>query len=433
MTTPGDRPAPRALRGRLCVPGDKSVTHRALLLGAVAEGTSVVRGALDALDTRSTAGVVAALGAELHWPVTDAAKPAPAPHELSIVGVESPRSPAAPLDCGNAGTAARLVLGVLAGRSGRWTLDGDDSLRARPMARVAEPLRALGARIDGDRLPLGVEGRPLRGGRVRVELPSAQVKSALLLAGLAADGPLTVVQPTPTRDHTERLLAAFGVRCEVDGDACRVHPGRPLAARIDVPGDPSAAAFLVVAALLTPGSELELEHVGLWPRRTGFLRVLRRAGADIVVQPREGTGLDPVGSLRVRAGPLRPLEVAPDEVPDLVDEIPALALAAARAEGHSRFAGLAELRVKESDRVATVARLLADLGVPVGVAGDELSVTGVARFSDLPRGAHDDHRLALVAAIARHVHGAPPAPDEPSAAVSWPGFGGILAALASHA
>jgi 3-phosphoshikimate 1-carboxyvinyltransferase len=407
--------------GRCVVPGDKSVTHRALLLGAVAEGETVVRGALDAGDTRSTARCVEALGATVVWE--------PARGTLRIRGVDELASPAAALDCGNAGTAARLLCGLLAPRAGRWTLDGDASLRGRPMARVADPLRSLGASLDSDRLPLTVHGTPLHGGELRVDVPSAQVKSALLLAGLATTGPLTVEQPNPTRDHTERMLPAFGVSCVVEGTRITVQPARPRAATVRVPGDPSAAAFLAVAALLVPGSSLTLEGVGLWPRRTGWIDVLHRAGASITATTRGGDGPDPVGDLLVESAELGALHVAPYEVPDLVDELPILALAAARARGISRFEGLAELRHKESDRVAAIARQLGGLGVPVVVEGDALSITGVGAFSAPPAAEAVDHRLALSAAVARHVGGFPALPADRCAEISWPGFDQAFGAL----
>lgn len=215
------------------------------------------------------------------------------------------------------------------------------------------------------------------------------------------------------------------------GDAITVSPGRPAATSLCVPGDPSSAAFLVVAAALAPGSDLALENVGLWPRRTGFLQALQRAGACIQVAASAETGADPVGSLRVQSGPLDAFEIQAQDVPDLVDEVPVLALAAARAHGTSRFSGLSELRVKESDRIAGVARLLGACGVPVTVSGDALEITGVTEFSAPPPRGHDDHRLALTAAVARHLHGCAGLPDEPSAAVSWPGFSSTLARLAA--
>ena len=426
------------LIGSVTLPGDKSCTQRALLLGAVADGRTVARGALRAGDTQATADAVAALGARVSW-----SGPHAGPHTVTIEGVQEPASPPAPLDCRNAGTAARLLLGLLAGRRGRWQLDGDASLRSRPMDRVIAPLRAMGADVRGERLPLELRGAPLSGGRHEVATPSAQVKSALLLAGLCADGPLTVVQHVPTRDHTERWLPRFGARLETEPGAVTVHPGRLTATHLDIPGDPSSAAFLVVAALLTPGSDVWLRDVGLWPRRTGFLRALERAGADVMVLRRaaaDGTGgaadasagsaaPDPSGDLRAGSSELHAFEIAPEDVPDLVDEIPVLALAAARARGTSRFGGLRELRFKESDRIAGVAELLASLGARVEVEGDTLSITGVAVLRAPARPPRfDDHRLALTAAVAA-ASGGWPLPALDAADISFPGFAALLARL----
>lgn len=461
----GSKPA---IVGELRVPGDKSTTQRVLLLAAMAEGETLARGALRAGDTLATAGVVAALGARVAW------EEAAAGPTLRVQGAPAPASPSAPLDCGNAGTCARLLLGLLAGHDGAWTLTGDDSLRRRPMARVVEPLATLGARIDPaapggspDRLPLTVQGAPLRGGHIEVALPSAQVKSALLLAGLRADAPLAVLQHVPTRDHTERLLPRFGARVEVEAAAVTVHPGALRGATLDVPGDPSSAAFPLLAALLVPGSELWLRDVGLWPRRTGFLRTLLAAGADVMVLHRRATSAhafagvaagaarettgpvvlgetagtrayagppddDPRGDLRVTASTLAAFDIAPEDVPDLIDEVPLLALAAARARGTSHFRGLAELRVKESDRLATTVELLSALGVPTRVRGDGLQIEGVP---ELREPAHwpvfDDHRLALCCAVAALVEGwrMPQREALATGEVSYPGFAGSLEAL----
>jgi 3-phosphoshikimate 1-carboxyvinyltransferase len=457
-----------AFVGELRVPGDKSVTQRVLLLGAVAQGETVARGALRAGDTLSTAGVVAALGARVAW------DEAPGGPTLRVTGVETPASPPAPLDCGNAGTCARLALGLLAGHRGRWTLTGDDSLRRRPMGRVVQPLAALGARIEpaaphgvADRLPLAVHGAALRGGSIEVALPSAQVKSELLLAGLRATAPLTVAQHVQTRDHTERLLPRFGLRVQSEPGATTVHPGRPRAATLDVPGDPSSAAFAIVAALLAPRSELWVRDVGLWPRRTGFLRVLLAADAGLMVLRRRATSAlafagpmagaaretggevalgetaetrawagpahdDPRGDLRAVGCELSAFDIAPEDVPDLVDEVPILALAAARARGTSRFAGLAELRVKESDRVATIAELLCALGITVRVLDDGLEIDGAPQWREPSRWpVFDDHRLALCCAVAALVEdwALPPGASLAAAGVSWPGGVEALAAL----
>lgn len=439
----------RPLVGATHVPGDKSCTHRALLLGAFAEGTTHVRGALVAADTLSSARVVSALGAAVRWDDADAStlRDAHGAHDargtrpggdvrasaLSIVGVDAPRIPYASLDCGNAGTLARLLVGLLAGHVGRWTLDGDASLRSRPMGRVARPLAALGADVRGERLPLEVRGARLRGGDVTIDTPSAQVASAVLLAGLRADGPVTVRQSPATRDHTERMLPLFGVPVERRPGAVTVQPARPRAARLDIPGDPSSAAFLAVAALLVPGSDLVLRDVGLWPRRTGFLRALERADAAITVLARRGTGDeagDPRGDLRVAASSLRAFSIAAEDVPDLVDEVPVLAVAASLARGTSRFAGLAELRVKESDRVTAIADLLRPLGVPVTRDGDTLCITGVDRLRGPPPDVdHADHRMALAAAVARLSMGLPLPATLPAADISFPGFAAVIEGL----
>lgn len=438
----------RPLRGEAALPGDKSVTQRALLLGAFAEGTTRLAGALRAGDTMATARVIAALGARVAWE---------AGAELEIEGAPAPRVPAAPLDCENAGTLARLLIGLLAGREGTWTLDGDASLRTRPMGRVVEPLRAMGADIaaaragagagtrDVDRLPLVVRGRPLRGTNHVLAVPSAQVKSALLLAGLVADGPTTVVQHTLTRDHTERMLPAFGARVHVAPGVVTVEPGTLRGARISVPGDPSAAAFLAVAASIVPGSRALLRDVGLWPRRTGFLRALERAGASVVVAQRRGRasgpiplgetamtegaarGTDPRGDLLVEHAPLVAFDVAPEDVPDCVDEIPILAVAAACAAGTSTFAGLGELRVKESDRVAAIAGMLEELGVRVELESDMMRIAGrpqgFARGAGL-RGtpAARDHRMVMAAIVAGLRAPDGEDVDAGAAEVSFPGF-----------
>jgi len=445
--------------GSVRVPGDKSSTQRALLLGAVAEGTTEVVGALAALDTLATAAIIAQLGAGVLWGAGAAAGAEVSrgaesgAGRLSITGVESPRSDGAILDCANAGTAARLLMGLLAGYPGRWILDGDASLRRRPMGRVAVPLRAMGAGVSGDTLPLtlvgaggpgGAHGR-IAGMRHEVTVPSAQVKSALLLAGLRADGPTTVVQHVATRDHTERMLPRFGVRVDVEPGEVTVHPGRPRAARLDIPGDPSSAAFLIVAALLAPGSDVWIRDIGLWPRRTGFLRALQRAGADCMMLRRDNaatggdprddvrddatTGGDPRGDVRAGASALQAFDIAPEDVPDLVDEIPILALAAARAAGTSRFAGLAELRVKESDRIAAIAELLAAFGVPVEAGDDSLAITGVPALRAPSRELRfDDHRLALTAAVACATAGFAMPPLD-AAEVSFPEFARTLRGL----
>lgn len=302
------------------------------------------------------------------------------------------------------------------------------------MGRVLQPLRSLGADVLGDKLPFTVRGASLAGGEVLVDVPSAQVKSALLLAGLHGDRPLTVVQHVPTRDHTERMLPAFGAKLDVEPGAVTVRPSALVGAAIDVPADPSAAAFMIVGASLLPGSELVLQDVGLWPRRTGFLAALARAGADIEVLSRRGgqAGADPRGDLAVRATRLRAFDIAPADVPDLVDEVPVLALAAGLAEGTSHFAGLAELRLKESDRVAAVAEMLAALGVTVELTADALTIVGSSELSGAARCDHHDHRLAMTATVARLVSGHELPGEVPAASISWPGFLDALRAVSTE-
>jgi len=439
----------RSRPGELRVPGDKSSTQRALLLGAFARGPTIVTGALRAGDTLSTVTAITALGARVTWKRGSDGR-----HTATVEGLPDPEQPTVPdrpLNCRNAGTLARLLTGLLAGRHGAFTLRGDASLSLRPMGRLTRPLASLGARFvpasaatDSAHLPfttLGpAGGRRLSGGEITVDVPSAQVKSALLLAGLSCAESLVVHQAVPTRDHTERLLPRFGAHVEVQPGRVAIRPGELRGTALDLPGDPSSAAFLLVAALLSPGSAVRLRDVGVWPRRIGALRALLAAGVELDLVSHESEGEDPRADVVLRSPtderhPLAPLEVAPADVPDLVDEIPILALAAARASGRSRFAGLAELRLKESDRVAGCAALLDALGVPVSVTADELLVDGVASFRQ-PAEWPDlsDHRLALCAQVAAFVSGWPaPAGAEKSGTVSFPAFPRALAALAAEA
>lgn len=464
-------PRPAPLVGSVRPPGDKSTTHRALLLAALADGTSAIRGALDAADTRSTLSVIRALGAQIEGVRADGALG----EELRITGRPEPLSPDAPLDCGNAGTLARLLIGLLAPRRGSWKLVGDESLSKRPMGRVTEPLAGLGARVLGvpaqepegassASLPLEVVGASLRGGRVEVALPSAQVKSALLLAALGADSPLTVVQHVATRDETERMLPRFGIAVERAPDAATVTPGALRAAYIEVPGDASAAAFPLVGALLVPGSRVRVEGVDLSPRRTGFLRALERAGADVLVRARGAPGseqdlspgpnaargdpplpvrpggtaltrsgaqaaLGEVGELEASFGALQPFDIAPEDVPDLIDELPLLALVASAASGTSRFAGLAELRVKESDRLTELARLARELGAEVALDDDALQITGRGELRAPTSVEHPDHRIAMTRAIANYAVLGTVIAQPTSAGISYPGFATDLTEL----
>ncbi len=340
------------LRGEVAIPGDKSVSHRAIMLAAIADGLSRIDGFLEGEDTRATAAVFSQLGVRIETPEEGV-------RIVHGVGIDGLRAPAAPLDCGNAGTAMRLLAGLLCGQNFDCELIGDASLSKRPMRRVTEPLARMGARIDaaeGGLPPLRIRGSALRGIDYTTEVASAQVKSALLLAGLRARGETVVREAQPTRDYTERMLAAFGWPIESEPGIARLSGGHRLRATdVAVPADFSSAAFFIVAATIVPGSDLLLKRVGLNPRRTGLLHVLRAMGADIVETGNGECGGEPVADLRVRHAPLRGIDVPHAHVPDMIDEFPALFVAAACAQGTTRVRGAAELRVKESDRLAAMA------------------------------------------------------------------------------
>lgn len=408
------------LRGDVGVPGDKSVSHRAVMLAALAEGRSQIDGFLEGEDTRATAAIFRALGVRIE-------APSPGRRIVHGVGLHGLSKPAADLDCGNSGTGMRLLAGVLAGQAFDSRLVGDASLSRRPMRRVTEPLAAMGAHIacaEGDRPPLRISGGArLRGIEHAPEIASAQVKSALLLAGLYAEGETRVVERHPTRDYTERMLAAFGwpVRF-APGQAALAGGHRLRATDIVVPSDFSSAAFFLVAASLVPGSRLLLRGVGLNPRRTGLLQVLRAMGADIREHvPREQGG-EPVADLEVRHAPLHGIDVPGALVPDMIDEFPALFVAAACAEGPTVVRGAAELRVKESDRLATMAAGLRTLGLQV----DETPDGGTIHPGALHSGridSHGDHRIAMSFAVAgQRSLGEVQVGDIANVATSFPGF-----------
>lgn len=400
------RQAGSPLRGEIRVPGDKSLSHRAVLFAAMASGTSHVTGVLDAADVRTTIDVVRALGA--------GAETTAGEHGLTVVvtgwGAAGPRAPIGAIDCGNSGTTARLLLGVLAGYDVHAVLTGDASLSERPMRRVTEPLAAMGANVaptPAGTLPVGIQGGNLTGRRHDLAVASAQVKSAILLAGTRAVGTTTVCEPAASRDHTERLLPVFGVPVSRD-DSGRVSVSGPaslFAADYDVPGDPSSAAFLIAAALLVPGSDVVLPNLALNPTRTGFLRVLTRMGAAIDVDLTDtsttGSAAEPVGTVRALYSPeLAGTTVTPEEVPSLIDEVPILAVVGAAARGTTRFEGVGELRVKESDRLSAVVAALQALSAEADAAGDTLIVHGPATFSGAALDSLGDHRLAMAYAVA---------------------------------
>jgi 3-phosphoshikimate 1-carboxyvinyltransferase len=408
------------LRGELLVPGDKSVSHRAVMLAAIADGTSRITGFLEGEDTRATAAIFARLGVGIE---------APGPSERLIhgVGLHGLRGAAGPLDCGNAGTGMRLLAGLLAGQPFASTLIGDESLSRRPMGRVIEPLIAMGARIEageGGRPPLKIYANNiLQGIDYTSPVASAQVKSAVLLAGLYAQGETLVREPRPTRDYTERMLATFGWPVVHSPGLARLSGGHRLRATdIAVPADFSSAAFFLVAASLVPGSDLCLRGVGIHPRRTGLLEVLRAMGADITVEPTSAPGGEPVADLRVRSAALRGVEVPEAIVADMIDEFPALFVAAALAEGTTVIRGAAELRVKESDRIAAMAAALQAIGAKIEEAPDGAVIQG----GDLRGGAVDsagDHRIAMALAVAaQRAAGPVRIADCSNVATSFPGF-----------
>ena len=410
------------LRGTIAVPGDKSITHRALLCNAVAAGDAAVEGFLDAADTRSTLEAVRALGVA----VEERGGGRLLVRGRGRVGLREPQDV---LDCGNSGTTMRLLGGLLAGFPFFSVLSGDGSLRRRPMGRIAAPLRSLGARVagrgGGALPPLAIEGGALSGGRFETPVASAQVKSALLLAGLAADGPVTVVQPARSRDHTERLLRAMGADVAAEGAAVTLTPpaGDLAPAAVRVPGDVSAAAAWIVAATLHPDADLLLTGVGLNPTRTGALDALRAMGADIEeLDPRDAGG-EPVADLRVRSAALRGVRVGGELTPRAIDELPLLALAGALAEGETRIEDAAELRVKESDRVAATAAALRALGAEVEERADGLAVGGGARLRGAAVEAAGDHRLAMLGAVAGLVaEGETTIAGAGAVAISYPDF-----------
>jgi 3-phosphoshikimate 1-carboxyvinyltransferase len=419
-----------SLRGAAELPGDKSISHRALLIGAVTEGDVAIRGFGRSLDTESTLAAVRALGVRVDE--DDGVL------RVAGRGLHGLQAPTGPIDCGNAGTLARLLPGLLAGQPGKaFTLTGDSSLSARPMERIAAPLAAMGGDVETTEghLPLTVTGGSLRGVEHVPEAASAQVKSCLLLAGLLADGATTVVEPITTRDHTERLLRAAGAHVETGRDRVTVHPAERLRLdAVDVVGDLSAAAPLIVAATLLPGSELILRRVGINPTRTGLLDALERMGARIAVFNRRTVSGEPVADLEVTHAELVATEVGPADVPRMIDELPLFALAAGMARGASRIRGAAELRHKESDRIEAVNAALRAIGVHTSATAGGLRIRGVPTR---PRGgaidAHGDHRIAILGAVAGVLSGEGVRIEgAEAAAVSFPGFFDLLDSLSQR-
>jgi 3-phosphoshikimate 1-carboxyvinyltransferase len=392
------------LHGTLRPPPDKSISHRAALIGAMA-GSAVIENYLDAADTRSTLAAVESLGAGVKMTPNDHAGRLPSAVDVTIRGPGIGAVQEAELDVGNAGTLLRILPGWLAGQEGRaWTLDGDDSIRRRPVDRIAEPLGLMGARVEcreGRFPPLRVEGANLTGIEYHLPVASAQVKSCVLLAGLLADGVTTVIEPAPTRDHTERMLATSGAQLEAAGGRIAIQPtDRLQAQRFEVPGDLSSAAFPLLAALLVAGSEIELDRVGLNPTRLGFLTILARMGARIETEDSAPANHEPRGLIRARGSELTGTDVGGDEVPLAIDELPLVALAGSYAEGETVIRDAAELRHKESDRIAAVCKGIEALGGEVEPTDDGLVVRGTGGLRGGTLDAHGDHRLAMIGAVA---------------------------------
>ena len=416
--------------GELRVPGDKSISHRALMLGALATGESRVRGVLPSADVHSTAGVLRALGAGVP----------PLGEEMRIAGsgLHGLRAPDVPLDCGNSGTTTRLMAGVCAGYAFDSVFIGDSSLSRRPMRRIARPLEAMGARValTGDGLPMTVHGGALRHIEWVNEKSSAQVKSAILLAALVGGVPATVREPDSSRDHSERMLRATGVKVATDGGAVTIAPAAQLhPLDIEIPGDPSSAAFFAALAVLADRGALQLRGVGLNPTRTGFYAALKRMGAKVRFENEHDQGGEPVGTIvaTASAGTLRATVAEGSEIPTMIDELPLLACVATRAAGTTEIRGAAELRVKESDRIATVVANLRTLGADAEELPDGLRVTGSDKRLRGRVTTHGDHRLAMAFGILGAIPGNAITIDDPECAiVSFPGFWALLDGVTGH-
>ncbi|MCB1841427.1 MAG: 3-phosphoshikimate 1-carboxyvinyltransferase [Halioglobus sp.] len=415
-----------SLTGQTRVPGDKSISHRAIMLGSLADGDTHISGFLEGEDALATVAAFRAMGVVIDGPRDGVVT-------VHGVGLDGLQAPSAALDLGNAGTGMRLLCGVLAGQTFSTQLTGDASLCSRPMGRVIDPLTAMGAHIDADeggRPPLRISGgHALHGIDYMLPMASAQVKSCVLLAGLYASGETAVTEPAPTRDHTERMLGGFGYTLHREGNRVALAGGGRLrGCRIDIPADISSAAFFLVGASIAPGSDLELTHVGVNPTRTGVINILREMGADIELRNTREVGGEPVADIRVRYAALHGIDIPLQQVPLAIDEFPALFIAAACAQGRTTLRGAEELRVKESDRIAAMAEGLATLGVRSTVLDDGIVIEGGTLGGGEVR-THHDHRIAMSFAIAALRATAPiTVLDCDHVATSFPGFDTLAAA-----
>lgn len=389
------------LRGSLTPPADKSISHRAAIIGAIADGSTRVTNFLDSDDTRSTLSAVAGLGAMVNPEPLNAM-----PDQFSIEGVgpSGPRS-LGRIDVGNAGTLMRLLPGWLAGcDGGLWRMNGDASIRKRPVDRIADPLRLMGAEIEvtGDRFPpIRIDGHHLEGIEYELPVASAQVKSCILLAGLNAEGPTTVIEPVATRDHTEVMLAAAGADIMREPGRVTIRPGAKLKLdEVEVPADISSAAFFLVAASIVEGSEIVVDRCGINPTRTGIIDILRRMGAEIEIEPQAGAEGEPIARITVRSAPLTGTRIEGAEIPLAIDELPIIALAACFAEGETVIADAEELRAKESDRIAVVVGALAGFGANIEAREDGMRIIGTGTLKGGQVDSHGDHRIAMLGAVA---------------------------------
>ena len=417
------------LRGDIRVPGDKSISHRSIMFASLAEGSSRITGFLEGEDSLNTLRAFRAMGVAIDGPRNGEIR-------IEGVGMHGLKAPEGPLDLGNSGTSMRLLAGLLAGQAFDVTLTGDRSLSKRPMKRVTDPLALMGAKVEtaeAGRPPLKIHGgRPLRAIHYDMPMASAQVKSCCLLAGLYAEGKTCVREPAVTRDHTERMLRAFGCEVEAsDGVACVTGPARLQASDIDVPADISSAAFFMVGASIAPGSDLTLRHVGVNPTRTGVIDILRLMGADLALENETTVGGEPVADIRVRGARLKGVRVPESLVPLAIDEFPALFVAAACAEGETVVTGAEELRVKESDRIQVMADGLRALGVDARATADGMIIQGAGGQGMLQGGqvdSHDDHRIAMAFAMASLRAGGDILVDDcDNVNTSFPGFAALAA------
>ncbi|MGD9391198.1 MAG: 3-phosphoshikimate 1-carboxyvinyltransferase [Thioalkalispiraceae bacterium] len=422
------------LSGTIRVPGDKSISHRSIMLGSLAEGTTEISGFLEGEDNLATLNAFRAMGVSIQGPTAGKVT-------IEGVGMHGLKPPKAALDVGNSGTSIRLLAGLLAAQAFDCELTGDKSLSTRPMRRVTDPLAQMGAQVqttEAGTPPLNIKGaQPLKGFHYTMPVASAQVKSCLLLAGLYAEGQTCVTEPAPTRDHTERMLQGFGYPVERDGSTvCVIGGGKLTATKIDVPADISSAAFFLVGASIAQGSDLTLQHVGMNPTRDGVITILRLMGADITVSNEQVIGGEPVADIRVRSARLRGIQIPEDQVPLAIDEFPAIFVAAACADGETVLTGARELRVKESDRIQVMADGLQILGIDAQPTEDGIVIKGKGDVSEVfgsgTVDSHGDHRIAMSFTMAGlRAAGAITITDCANVDTSFPGFARLAASVGS--